>query len=147
MNVIRRNHVISLLTIDGSTATNYDRFEEVWLDECGKVVYLAGKKNYTPLERVSIINSSSWLEDFLVDWEIENMAKPFSGRSVFSPKDIEAIDAEIIVVEEETKNPIKSQLEGLKGFIGKKSQQVKHFVKTMGDRFRSLVTVTLPGKN
>ena len=46
MNVIRRSQIIGLTTMDGSTATEYDRIEEVWLDENGRVVYLAGKEGY-----------------------------------------------------------------------------------------------------
>ncbi len=181
MNVIRRSQIIGLITMDGSTATEYDRVEEVWLDENGRVVYLAGQKGYTPLEQVSVIGpdavltySSSvfepssnlrrlnrmgvssiesdplgWVEDFLFDWEtgdIEayilggDIAKPFGGRAVLSPEDVQAIDAEVIVIKEEAKDRLKSEVEGLKGFISEKSQQVKHLVKKMGDRVRSLVS-------
>ena len=47
MNVIRRSQIIGLMTMDGSTATEYDRVEEVWLDENGRVVYLTGREGYT----------------------------------------------------------------------------------------------------
>jgi hypothetical protein len=46
MNVIRRSQIIGLTTMHGSTATEYDRIEEVWLDENRRVVYLAGKEGY-----------------------------------------------------------------------------------------------------
>ncbi len=61
MNVIRRSQIIGLTTMDGSTATEYDRVEEVWLDENGQVVYLAGTEGYTPLEQVSVVGSDAVL--------------------------------------------------------------------------------------
>ncbi len=61
MNVIRRSQIIGLITMDGSTATEYDRVEEVWLDENGRVVYLAGSNGYTPLEQVSVIDPDAVL--------------------------------------------------------------------------------------
>ena len=181
MNVIRRSQIIGLMTMDGSTATEYDRVEEVWLDDNGRVVYLAGSKGNTPLEQVSVIGpdavltySSSffepssnlrrfnrmrvssplsdplgWVEDFLFDWETGDIAayilggdiaEPFGGRAVLFPDDIETIDAEVIVIKEEAKDRLKSESEGLKGFISEKSQQVKHLVKQMGDRVRALIS-------
>ncbi len=61
MNVIRRSQIIGLATMDGSTATEYGRVEEVWLDENGQVVYLAGSEGYTPLEQVSVIGPDAVL--------------------------------------------------------------------------------------
>ena len=61
MNVIRRSQIIGLVTMDGSTATEYDSIEEVWLDEEGRVVYLAGKEGYTPLEQISVVGPDAVL--------------------------------------------------------------------------------------
>ena len=89
-----------------------------------------------------------WVEDFLFDWstgEIAayviggDIAEPFGGRAVLFPDDIETIDAEAIVVKEDAKDRLRSETEGLKGFISEKSQQVKHLVRKMGDRLSSLI--------
>ncbi|MBE9046015.1 PRC-barrel domain-containing protein [Pleurocapsales cyanobacterium LEGE 10410] len=61
MNVIRRSQIIGLMTMDGSTATKCDRIEEVWLDEEGRVVYLAGTQGYTPLEQISVVGPDAVL--------------------------------------------------------------------------------------
>ena len=61
MNVIRRSQIIGLVTMDGSSATEYDSIEEVWLDEEGRVVYLAGKEGYTPLEQISVVGPDAVL--------------------------------------------------------------------------------------
>lgn len=198
MSVIRRSQLIGLMTMDGSTATKYDRVEEVWLDEDGRVVYLAGEEGYTPLEQVSVIGpdavltyssnilmqslqrreppqraaslfeptsnlrrlnrmqvSSSmsdplgWVEDFLFDWETGDIAayvlggdiaEPFGGRAVLFPEDVEIIDAEAVIIKEGAKDHLQSEAEGLKGFLSEKSQQVKHLVKKMSNRLRSLVS-------
>lgn len=181
MNVIRRSQLIGLMTMDGSTATKYDRVEEVWLDEDGRVVYLAGEEGYTPLEQVSVIGpdavltyssrvfeptsnlrrlnrmqvSSSmsdplgWVEDFLFDWETGDIAayvlggdiaEPFGGRAVLFPEDVEIIDTEAVIIKEGAKDHLQSEAEGLKGFLSEKSQQVKHLVKKMSNRLRSLVS-------
>ena len=180
MNVIRRSQIIGLTAMDGSTATEYDRVEEVWLDENGRVVYLAGTEGYTPLEQVSVIGpdavltySSSffeppsnllhlnrirvsstmseplgWVEDLLFDWETGDIAayilggdiaEPFGGRAVLFPDDIETNDAEVIVIKEEAKKHLKTEAEGLNGFLSEKSQQVKHLVSKMSARLHSLV--------
>ena len=180
MNVIRRSQIIGLTTMDGSTASKYDCVEEVWLDESGRVVYLAGKEGYTPLEQISVVgddavltySSSSfeppsnllhlnqmritspmsdplgWIEDFLFDWstgEIAayvlggDIAEPFGGRAVLFPDDVETIDAETIVIKEEATSHLKSETEGLKGFLSEKSQQVKHLVQKMVNRLRDSI--------
>jgi uncharacterized protein YrrD len=181
MNVIRYSQIIGLGTMDGYTATEYDRVEEVWLDENGQVVYLAGREGYTPLEQISAIgpdailtysssvfepshnllrlnrlsvsspmsDSLGWVEDFLFDWETGDIAAyilggdiaaPFGGRAVLFPDDVEAINAEVVVIKEEAKNRLKSESEGLKGFMSEKSQQVKHLAQKMGERVRSLIS-------
>ncbi len=181
INVIRRSQIIGLVTMDCSTAAKYDRVEEVWVDENGQVVYLAGGEGYTPLEQISVIGpdavltySSSvfeptsnilnlknlsvnsptsdtlgWIEDFLFDWETGNIAAyilggeiaaPFGGRAVLFPEDVEVIDTKAVVIKEEAQDRLKTEPEGLKGFISEKSQQVKHLVKKMGDRIHSLIS-------
>jgi uncharacterized protein YrrD len=180
INVIRRSQIIGLMTMDGSTATEYDRVEEVWLDEKGQVVYLGGSQGYTPLEQVSVVgpdavltyssslfeppgnlrrlnglrvnsplsDSFGWIEDFLFDWETGeimayilggDIAEPFGGQAVLFPEDVEAIDGEVVVIKDGAKDHLKSESEGLKGFLSEKSQQVKHLVRKMGDRVRSLI--------
>ena len=180
MNVIRRSQIIGLMAMDGSTATEYDRIEEVWLDEQGRVVYLAGEREYTPLGQVSVIGPDAvltyssnffeppsnllrlkqmrvnsptsdllgWVEDFLFDWETGDIAayvlsgdiaESFGGRAVLYPDDIETIDAEAIVIKEEAKNRLKSEAEGLKGFISEKSQRVKHLVQKMINQLRDSI--------
>lgn len=170
MNVIRRSQIVGLMTMDGSTATKYDRVEEVWLDENGRVVYLAGQESYTPLEQVSVIGPDAvltyssnvfepssnlrrlnrmqvsfpisdplgWVEDFLFDWETGDIAayvlggdvaEPFGGRAVLFSEDVEAIDAEVVVIKDKARDRLQSESEGLKGFISEKSRQVKHLVK------------------
>lgn len=180
INVIRHSQIIGLMTMDGSTATQYDRVEEVWLDEKGRVVYLAGSQGYTPLEQVSVVgpnailtyssgvleapdnlrrldrltvnspmsDSLGWIEDFLFDWQTGeimayilggDIAEPFGGRAVLFPEDVEAIDAEVVVIKEGAQDRLKSESEGLKSFLSEKSQQVKHLVQKMGERVRSLI--------
>ena len=181
MNVIRRSQIIGLTTMDHSTATEYDCVEEVWLDQNGQVVYLAGSLGYTPLEQISVVGpdavltysssffepssdllrlnrlrvssprseSLGWVEDFLFDWETGDIAayilggdiaEAFGGKAVLFPEDVETIDAEVVAIKEGAKNRLKSEAEGLKGFISEKSQQVKHLVKKMGDRLQALIS-------
>ena len=181
INVVRRSQIVGLTTMDGSTATQYDRVEEVWLDEEGKVVYLKGTEGYTPLEQISVVGDDAvltysnevienpgnlrrldrievssptsapmgWVEDFLFDWESGDIAayilggaiaEPFGGTAVLFPDDVKVIDGEIIILEEGAKNRLKSEKEGLKGFVSDKSQQVKHLVKKMSDRLRNSIS-------
>ena len=180
LNVVRRSQIVGLSTMDGSTATQYDRVEEVWLDEDGKVVYLKGTEGYTPLEQVSVVGDDAvltysneivdapsnlrridrlevstptsaplgWIEDFLFDWESGDIAayilggtiaEPFGGTAVLFPDDIKVIDGDIIILEESAKNRLKSEKEGLKGFLSEKSQQVKNTVKKMSHRLRESI--------
>ncbi len=90
-----------------------------------------------------------WIEDFLFDWETGNIAAyilggeiaaPFGGRAVLFPEDVEVIDTKAVVIKEEAQDRLKTESEGLKGFISEKSQQVKHLVKKMGDRVHSLIS-------
>jgi hypothetical protein len=97
----------------------------------------------------SLSTPLGWVEDFLFDWETGDIAAyilggeiaaPFGGRAVLFPDDVEAIDAEVIVIKEEAKDRLQSESEGLKGFLSEKSQQVKNLVKRMGDRLHSLIS-------
>ncbi|MCS6814677.1 MAG: photosystem reaction center subunit H, partial [Cyanobacteria bacterium] len=69
-----------------------------------------------------------------------DIAAPFGGRAVLFPDDVEVIDAEVVVIKEDAKNRLKSESEGLQGFLSEKSQQVKNLVKQVGDRLKSLVS-------
>ncbi|WNZ21800.1 photosystem reaction center subunit H [Leptolyngbya sp. NK1-12] len=97
----------------------------------------------------SIAEPIGWVEDFLFDWETGDIAAyilggtvaaPFGGRAVLFPEDVEVIDADVIVIKEDATSRLKSESEGLKGFLSEKSQQVKTLVKKMGDRLKSLVS-------
>ena len=180
INVVRRSQIVGLSTMDGSTATQYDRVEEVWLDENGKVVYLKGSQGYTPIEQISVVGDDAvltysnevvqfpknlrriyrmevstptsapmgWIEDFLFDWELGDVvayvlggaiADPFGGTAVLFPNDVKIIDGEVIILQEGAKNRLKSEKEGLKGFLSEKSQQVKNTVKKMSHRLRESI--------
>lgn len=89
-----------------------------------------------------------WIEDFLFDWETGDIVayilegditSPFGDRAVLFPDDVEVIDTDAVVIREGGKDRLKSEAEGLKGFLSEKSQQVKHFVKRMRDRAQSLI--------
>ncbi|EKQ67300.1 hypothetical protein OsccyDRAFT_3555 [Leptolyngbyaceae cyanobacterium JSC-12] len=106
---------------------------------------LCGMQVRTP----SVSDPLGWVEDFLFDWESGDIAAyilsgdiaaPFGGRAVLFPDDVEVIDAEVVVIKEDAKNRLKSESEGLKGFLSEKSQQVKNLVKQMGDRLKSLIS-------
>ncbi len=90
-----------------------------------------------------------WVEDFLFDWETGNIAAyiiggeiaaPFGGRAVLFPEDVETITVEGMIIKEGAKNRLRSESEGLKGFLSEKSQQVKNLIKLMGDRLASLLS-------
>ncbi|MCF2972173.1 photosystem reaction center subunit H [Synechococcus sp. Nb3U1] len=89
-----------------------------------------------------------WIEDFLFDWETGDIAayilggsiaEPWGGRAVLFPDDVEVIDLEAVVVRQDAPQRLKSEAEGLRGFLSEKSQQVKQLVQRMGDRLKSLV--------
>ncbi|WP_026735564.1 PRC-barrel domain-containing protein [Fischerella sp. PCC 9605] len=99
--------------------------------------------------RSPMSDSLGWIEDFLFDWETGDIAAyilggdiatSFGERAVLYPEDVEVIDAEAVVVREGAKERLKSESEGLKGFISEKSQQVRNLVKTMSDRLKSIVS-------
>jgi hypothetical protein len=97
----------------------------------------------------SLSTPLGWVEDFLFDWETGDIAAyiiageiaaPFGGRAVLFPEDVAIIDTEAIVIKEEAQNRLKSESEGLKGFLSEKSQQVKNLVRRMGDRLSKLLS-------
>ncbi len=90
-----------------------------------------------------------WVEDFLFDWQTgEIAAYILSGtiagssdnRVVLYPEDIETIETEAVVIREEAKNRLKTEVEGLKGFLSEKSQAVKNLVKIISDRLHGIVS-------
>lgn len=61
LNVVRRSQMVNLMAIDRTTATRFNTVEEVWVDDTGRVVYLAGTQGYTPLEQVEVIGPDAVL--------------------------------------------------------------------------------------
>jgi len=102
----------------------------------------------TPIRMSRTSDAVGWIEDFLFDWETGDIvayilggeiASPFDDRAVLFPDDIDVIDTDAVVIKEGAKDRLKSESEGLKGFLSEKSQQVKHFVRRMRDRAESLI--------
>jgi uncharacterized protein YrrD len=90
-----------------------------------------------------------WVEDFLFDWHTGEVlalivageiAASFGGRAVLYPEDVDEIAWETIIVGEEVLDKLKSESEGLKGFLSEKSQQVKTSVQMIVDRLHHLLT-------
>jgi polyhydroxyalkanoate synthesis regulator phasin/uncharacterized protein YrrD len=61
LNIVRRSQTIGLMAIDRATATHFNRVEEVWVDDTGRVAYLAGTQGYIPLEQVEIVDPDAVL--------------------------------------------------------------------------------------
>jgi hypothetical protein len=61
LNVVRRSQMVNLMAIDRTTATRFNTVEEVWVDDTGRVAYLAGTQGYTPLEQVEVIGPDAVL--------------------------------------------------------------------------------------
>jgi hypothetical protein len=89
------------------------------------------------------------VEDFLFDWQTGeisayilagDIATPFGDRAVLFPEDVETIVAEAMIVREGGEDCLKSESEGLKGFLSEKSRQVQDLVHTMGDRLHDLIS-------
>ena len=89
-----------------------------------------------------------WVEDFLFDWQTGEIAAYIlrgtiagssGGRVILEPEDVVAIDAEAVVIREEAKNQLKTEAEGLKGFLSEKSHAVKNLVKIISDRLHGIV--------
>ncbi|MEQ8962456.1 MAG: hypothetical protein RLP02_31785 [Coleofasciculus sp. C2-GNP5-27] len=109
--------------------------------------------NLRPLHRLAVrspnTDSSGWVEDFLFDWETReiaayilggDIATPFGERAVLFPEDVAAINSEVIILQDGASERLKSESEGLKGFLSEKSQQVKTLVNAMNSRLRSLIS-------
>jgi len=104
--------------------------------------------HHVPIHMSRASDPVGWIEDFLFDWETGDIvayilegdiASPFGDRAVLFPDDVEVIDTDAVVIRDGAKDRLKSEVEGLKGFLSEKSQQVKHFVKRMRDRAQSLI--------
>jgi hypothetical protein len=63
----------------------------------------------------------------------------FNYRSVLLAEDAQADVFDAIIVSEGMKYPLKSESEGLKGFLSEKSRQVQALVRTMSDRLHHLI--------
>jgi uncharacterized protein YrrD len=89
-----------------------------------------------------------WVDDFLFDWQTGDITAyvlmgddltHFNYRSVLLAEDAEADVVDAIIVREGMKYPLKSESEGLKGFLSEKSRQVQDLVGTMSDRLHHLI--------
>ncbi|MGB8702827.1 MAG: PRC-barrel domain-containing protein [Thermosynechococcaceae cyanobacterium] len=90
-----------------------------------------------------------WVDDFLFDWQtgditayvlMGNPSTPFIYRSVLLAEDAEADVLDAIIVRKGMKYPLKSEAEGLSGFLSEKSRQVQSLVRTMSDRLHHILT-------
>jgi uncharacterized protein YrrD len=61
VNVVRRSQVVGLTAMDSATASQFGMVEEVWIDDSGRVVYLAGSEGYVPLNQVSVVGPDAVL--------------------------------------------------------------------------------------
>lgn len=93
-------------------------------------------------------NTLGWIDDFLFDWQTGEIiayivageiAAPFGERAVLWAEDVQAIDERAILLKEGALNRLKSESEGLKGFLCEKSPQVRKLVKRISDRLDSLI--------
>jgi sporulation protein YlmC with PRC-barrel domain len=89
-----------------------------------------------------------WVDDFLFDWQTGDIAvyvlvgdspTPLNYRSVLFAEDTEADVLDAIIVREGMKYPLKSEAEGLSGFLSEKSRQVQALVRTMSDRLHHVL--------
>lgn len=90
-----------------------------------------------------------WVDDFLFDWQTGEVAAyvlmgppptPLGYRFVLFAEDKEADVLDAIIVHEGMKYPLKSEAEGLSGFLSEKSRQVQDLVRTMSDRLHHVLT-------
>jgi len=122
------------------TVFTYDR----WLLEAPNNIYC--------LYRLAVDspagNTLGWIDDFLFDWQTGEiiayivagvMAATFGERAVLLAEDVEAIDEGAILLKEGALNRLKSESEGLKGFLCEKSPQVRKLVKRISDRLDYLI--------
>lgn len=61
INVVRRSQMVGLMAMDSVTASRFETLEEAWIDQQGRVVYLAGQQGYLPLEQVAVIGPDAVL--------------------------------------------------------------------------------------
>ncbi|HEY9642028.1 MAG TPA: hypothetical protein V6C57_16190 [Coleofasciculaceae cyanobacterium] len=90
-----------------------------------------------------------WVEDFLFDWHsgevvayilAGDIAEQFGGRAVLYPEDVPEIAIERMVIPAGTEKQLRSESEGLQGFLSEKSQQVQHLVQVIDDRLHDLIS-------
>lgn len=105
------------------------------------------------LHRLAVQSASyesiGWVEDFLFDWQTGeiaacilagDIAEGLGGRAVLVPDDIQEITAEAVVLEEGATERLRSEDEGLKGFLSEKRQQVRQLVYELSDRLYELIS-------
>jgi uncharacterized protein YrrD len=89
-----------------------------------------------------------WIDDFLFDWQtgdiaayvlMEDPEHPLNYRSVLLSEDVVVGMQDAILVREGMEYSLKSESEGLKGFLSEKSHQVQDLVRTMGDRLHHVI--------
>jgi uncharacterized protein YrrD len=89
-----------------------------------------------------------WIDDFLFDWQTGDIAAyvlmedpdhSLNYRSVLLSEDVVVGMQDAILVREGVEYPLKSESEGLKGFLSEKSHQVQNLVRTMGDRLHRVI--------
>lgn len=94
-------------------------------------------------------NTLGWIKDFLFDWQTGEIivyimageiAAPFGERAVLLAEDVETIDERAIILKESAQKRLKSESEGLKGFLCEKSYQVRKLVKRISDRLDSTIS-------
>ncbi|MGA7932580.1 MAG: photosystem reaction center subunit H [Kovacikia sp.] len=90
-----------------------------------------------------------WVEDFLFDWHTGEIAayllagqiaEPLGELAVLFPEDVEELTIDHLMMREDAQKSLKSESEGLRGFLSEKSQQVQHLVKLIGDRLHYLIS-------
>ena len=90
-----------------------------------------------------------WIEDFLFDWQTGEITayilagevtESMGGRAVLAPNDIQEITAETVVLEDGAPNRLRSEAEGLKGFLSEERHQVRQLVHELGDRLHELIS-------
>lgn len=90
-----------------------------------------------------------WVEDFVFDWHTGEIvayivsgeiAESLGGSAILYPQDIQHISAERVTVQDGARHHLKSEAEGLKGFLTEKSHQVQTLVKMIGDRLHDVIS-------
>lgn len=98
--------------------------------------------------RSTFDESLGWLEDVLFDWQTGevkayilagSIATALGGRAVCAPDDIQAITAEALILKGGAPNRLRSEAEGLKGFLSEKHDQVRQLVQEMSDQLMEAI--------